>query len=199
MRVAVACVVALAVCAASVTSCFVSRLSDGFTCSGNGDCHDGRVCDQGYCVETMCPSPCTSCDTVDRTCRIDCNGSKPCGAVQCPAGYDCTIRCNAGACGDIDCAQGTGCRIDCGGSQACGAINCGKAACQVDCSGPQSCPSIDCRDSCRCDVSCSNLQVACPSMACPDRFGTLCTRNGTVGERCNSSEDIVCDICFNLR
>lgn len=180
----------------SSSSCFVSRLSERFTCTVTEDCTDGRTCDQGYCVETPCPSPCTSCNLVDKTCRVECSSNQKCGNVQCPAGFDCTIRCsNGNACQSIDCAPARSCTIDCSGAGSCGSINCGTGACDIDCAGAGACPSIDCVGSCRCDVSCNNTP-ACPSIACPHPVDTFCTQGGVPGERCDSQESILCDTCL---
>src|SRR3954469_1257892 len=109
-----------------VASCSVHRRSDAFACdpAGNGsECGTGRVCRQGFCVESggtdACPGPCTSCGVGNRTCEIDCTGGTACGGVQCPAGYDCTIRCsNGGTCGDVDCAQAHSRDVTCAGPGA---------------------------------------------------------------------------------
>jgi hypothetical protein len=184
--------------AASMPSCWVHRKSDEVACNTTSDCKGGGTCENGYCLGSSngCPGPCTSCDLEDRTCEIDCTASQPCGNLSCPAGFECTIECsNAGACGDIDCAAATGCDIDCSGALACHNINCGPGECSISCSGPQACPSIDCVSSCACDVKCLG-SAACPSMSCPTVFGTgaLCTRDGSAGARCDSSE-ADCDRC----
>jgi hypothetical protein len=200
--------VALALAAAGlaalpVASCSVHRRSDAFACdpAGNGsECAPGRVCRQGFCVETggteACPGSCTSCDVGDRTCEIDCTAGTPCGGVQCPAGYDCTIRCsNGGTCGDVDCAQAHSCDVTCSGPGACGSLNCGPHECKIRCSGALACPLIDCAASCSCDVSCSNPAASCPAMACPPAVQGLCTEDGTAGTPCNS-DPAGCGLCF---
>jgi hypothetical protein len=197
---AVLIVLGFAALAALPASCFVHRASDDYGCGSDGDCKDGRVCDTtGFCViasSASCPSPCTSCDVVDKTCRIECNSGKPCGNVQCPPGYDCTIRCtNSGACGSIDCAQGRSCDIACLGSASCGNLNCGPSSCSVRCSGVAACPSVDCAASCSCDVDC-NQSNECPSMSCPIGAGP-CTANGSAGAPCDSSEP-GCGLCLRL-
>lgn len=181
----------------STTSCSVDRHSSDFTCTSDSDCKDStRTCDRGYCVESSsdgCPSPCTSCDLTDLSCRIDCSASKPCGNVQCPLGFACTIRCsNASACGSIDCAQGASCDISCDGALACGGINCGFGQCSVDCAGTDACQTIDCVTSCACDVRCNNPE-ACPPPSCPPGL-TYCTRGAVPGATCDSSQD-GCDRC----
>ena len=188
---------AATVAALSVASCSVHRLSDSFTCDPAGDGHEcgsDRFCSQGFCVQTDCPDPCSSCDVGARTCRIQCTAGKPCGNVQCPAGYDCTVRCqNNGACGAVDCAQAHSCDVECSGPGSCGNLNCGKNECTIGCSGAVACPLIDCAASCSCDVSCTGAS-ACPSMACP--VGSLgpCTDQGSAGAPCNSNR-AGCDVC----
>ena len=189
--------------AASTASCFVHRRSGDLpTCTLDIECDliAGEVCDRGYCVAPSgeCPRPCTSCDLGDRSCRIECPTNHPCGDLQCPAGYDCTFKCNNGSCGAIDCAQARSCDIDCSGAAACGNINCGGAECDISCSGPVACPSIDCALSCRCDVTCNSTGAACPSMSCPrTAFGDLCTRTGSAGANCDSDAP-GCDRCFDF-
>lgn len=193
-------VVALAGFAAvSSTSCFVHRRSGDLpTCTTDLDCVlvNLGVCDHGYCVDasSACPSPCTSCDLIDKTCEVQCSAGTGCGAVQCPPGFDCTIRCGNTSCGDIDCAEAKRCKIDCSGAMACGNVNCGPAECEISCSGQNACPSIDCASSCKCDVTCNNSGTACPSMSCPMVDGTSCTRLGSAGGNCDSNP-AGCDTC----
>ena len=186
--------------ALAIASCAVHRLSDDFRCENNGDCGDGRACSDGFCVDGQgngnCPDECSSCNLGQRTCRIDCTASRPCGSVKCPDGFECDVRCNnAGACGEIDCAEGDGCEISCSGAASCGGIHCGKGACTVDCTGVASCPFVDCADACRCDLDCSSA-MACPAASCPEVAGTLCTENKDPGASCDSSVSVVCDTCF---
>lgn len=185
--------------ALSVASCSVHRLSDAFTCDPDGDGHEcgsGRFCSEGFCVQTECPAQCASCDTGDRTCRIQCTAGKPCGNVQCPPGYDCTIRCmNNGACGAVDCAQARSCDVACSGPGSCGNLSCGMKPCTIDCSGALACPVIDCADSCSCDVTCSNPATSCPSRSCPMSTGGPCTDDGTAGGLC-SSDPPGCGLCL---
>jgi hypothetical protein len=188
---------ALLVLVVPIASCWVHRKSDDLRCNVSGDCRDGGTCEDGYCIggaSNGCPSPCTDCNTDDKTCKIDCTSGGSCGSVQCPAGYDCTIRCGAGACQDIDCAAAAACDIDCQGGAACHNIHCGPGPCSISCSA-QACASVDCVTSCACDVSCPNPNT-CPAMSCPMVFGTgaPCTRTGGVGGRCDSNPD-GCDTC----
>lgn len=189
-----------AAAAIAQTSCAVHRRSEDLVCTTDADCTriNGGTCDEGYCVTASsgCPGPCMSCDFTDLTCEIPCNSGQSCGAVKCPVGFDCTIRCGSSGCGDIDCAGAQHCKIDCSGQGACGNINCGAAACEITCSGQGACPSIDCTRSCQCDVTCNSSGAACPSMSCPTVpiTGQLCTRQGTAGANCDSNPP-GCDTC----
>ena len=181
----------------STTSCSVTRQSERYRCEVDSDCEMGRSCDHGYCVQVPCPSQCSSCDLSSMSCKIDCTSNKPCGDVQCPAGFDCTIRCNdSGACGDIDCAQGDGCEVHCARAASCGAINCGGNECDIDCSGMSACPSIDCAASCKCDVSCNDPTTECPMISCPQRGGSYCSDGKLPNEPCDSSASPPCDRCM---
>lgn len=180
----------------SMTSCLVDRHSEEFVCTVDGDCHDGRTCSNGYCVQGACPSACTSCDLANKTCKIECSANRPCSTVECPAGFDCTIKCtNANACGGIDCRVATACDITCSGMASCGDITCGAGECAVDCSGPSSCTAVSCVDSCKCDVSCSNA-ATCPISSCPQVAGGTCSETGMAGAGCDSSFDALCDRCL---
>lgn len=180
-----------------VSGCWVHRRSDELACTTSADCHGGATCENGYCLAGSsigCPAPCTDCSLADLFCKIDCTSGESCGDLHCPAGFECQIRCGAGACGDIDCAAATTCDIDCQGAAACHNINCGPGECAISCSA-QGCGTVDCRSSCACDVSCPSA-TACPSMSCPMVFGTdtACTRSGTAGSRCDSGP-AGCDTC----
>lgn len=183
--------------ALSATSCLVNRRSETYACTSNSDCDNDRSCENGYCVEDPCPSPCSSCDLTDRTCQIECSANKPCGDVKCPVGFRCTIQCsNANACGNIDCAEGNGCDITCGGGLSCQGINCGANACDITCNGTAACPSIDCANSCKCDVDCSNTTNSCPSISCPlSTAGKPCNQDGVPGEVCDSTAGPACSKC----
>jgi hypothetical protein len=192
--------IALVCCglAALPASCFVRRATDDYACGSDDDCRSGRVCDQGFCVAAStaaCPAACASCDPTDMSCRIECNGNKPCGNVQCPIGWQCSIRCNnAAACGEVDCTIAKRCTIDCNGAASCGPLRCGAGACDVRCSGTGACPAVDCAASCSCDVACNAPASECPQMSCPQAIGP-CTRDGSDGAPCDSSEP-GCGLCI---
>ncbi len=133
-------------------------------------------------------------DHRDRKLGIALAAGEPCGNVQCPSGYDCTIRCmNSGACGAVGCAPAHSCDVECSGPASCGNVNCGMNACAIDCSGVLACPRIDCAASCSCDVSCSGAS-SCPSMACPMGLLGPCTDQGSAGAPCNSNP-AGCSVC----
>jgi hypothetical protein len=174
MKAAVVVILAvIALGSLSSTSCFVDRLSDRYTCTSDAQCMDGRTCNNGYCVQSPCPTACSSCDVAAKICNINCTQNRPCGDVQCPDGYDC--------------------RIDCSRAGSCGRITCGPGPCDISCTGAGACPSIDCTSSCACDVRCNNAVGVCPDVSCPMVLGTACTDSGMAGAPCDSSG--VCDTC----
>jgi hypothetical protein len=177
-------------------ACSVNRLSDQFACTTDRDCHDGRSCDQGFCVEAACPPGCTSCDLDAHTCNFACSAAGPCGHIHCASGYDCTVRCDgADACDQIDCSDGHSCDIQCAAGQACGEIDCSGHACNIACSADGACRFIDCGDACRCDVDCKTA-AACDHMACPVADdGTICTVGNQIGGVCTSMATPGCDTC----
>ena len=182
---------------AAIPACFTSRRSDAYACATTADCDASRVCLSGYCVVrdgASCPAVCASCDLVDLTCRIDCASGKSCGDIACPPGFDCTIRCGAGACGKVDCSQSLACDVSCSGGGACREVTCGAGRCDVACSGANGCAAVDCRSSCACDVSCNNGN-SCGTMQCPMVGATACTRSGQAGAACDSTEASACSRC----
>jgi hypothetical protein len=177
-------------------SCSINHRSDQFACTKNTDCDGGRVCNDGFCIvagsidapkndgtpgdSATCPFPCTSCNTTQKTCTVNCNNVSCKQPLACPAGYRCTFQCNAeDACRQgINCSQAAACNIECTARSTCEQITCGPGPCDVGCSGVQSCKDISCGSSCACDVLCTGGQscsdgIACSSLAC--RSGSGCT------------------------
>lgn len=163
-------------------SCLVSGRASEFKCSQDSECtgfSEPRMCDLdiGYCVTVECPSDCNGgCDTIAKTCRVNCPGAGCTGGVDCPTGYACTITCgNGGACSSIDCSDAASCVINCGTNNACGDIDCGvgDTTCQITCNGTNACDDIDCSDG-RCTVSCNGTN-ACASVDCADSCSCTAT------------------------
>jgi len=199
-----------AIAIAAFGSCAVDRRSTGLACTGQGQCPDGRSCDQGYCVllgsgsalqdaatdttpadAVVCPQGC-SCDVSTSTCMIVGTGGQP---VTCPSGWNCQIDCVGGdACGDITCTMAASCSVSCVGGGACGAITCGPGKCDTMCTGGGACGMIDCSSSCRCDVEC--LAGSCQQISCPmTPQGQYCTPTGSDGPPCSSSFAGQCHSC----
>jgi hypothetical protein len=186
-----------------LTGCSVTHKSDQYACTKNTDCESGRECSiDGFCVlvgtaidapkptdaprgdgggNAGCPSQCTSCNTAQKTCTINCAQGGNCpNQVVCPAGYKCDIQCNTdGSCRNgINCTQGASCNIDCVSKQSCENVQCGMGPCSVSCGGQASCKNVSCGNSCACDVLCTGIQtcasgIQCSSFAC--RSGLGCT------------------------
>ena len=214
MKLALCTVLAVALAA----GCSISHRSSDFVCDDQQRCAAGRTCVDGFCViaadsgvvdtpqptgdAAVCPSQCTSCDTAQRTCTIDCAaGNAACNqAITCPAGWNCNVacsvpnQCNSG----ISCGNATSCTIACSARQTCRNLNCGRGACNVTCSGGGSCDNsvtcgtgacnincagngacggaVSCGEACACDVTCKVGAAACffPGVSCkPDCMGTM--------------------------
>ncbi len=195
MRIAVAC--AVTALAAAVAGCQIDRRSPGFACDTTADCEGGRICDQGWCVDTgsppdadpnqpdadpnapdagatdafVCPSVCSSCD-IDNFCIMNCPTAGSCPTpVVCPPGVRCKVECNGiGSCaGGIDCSAAISCRIECTQQDSCGGlITCGDGLCRVECMGASSCTGgIDCDQSCACDTFCTGTGSCTIAPLCP--------------------------------
>ena len=186
-----------------VISCSVNHRSGDYACTKQSDCASPRICDPGgFCIvpdgvpidgppgvtdakhpdgklavdaSQICPAQCTSCDTTQHTCKIECgSANNNCvNEVVCPLGYNCTIGCNApNSCRNgVVCTDATQCTIQCGGSNSCRNIQCGDGPCQVTCSGTSSCHNVDCANSCGCDVTCTG-PVGTGGPTCQ---GVICT------------------------
>lgn len=187
--------------AVSTPACSVNHKSEQYACTKNIDCDPGRVCSDGFCVQSgtqvdasgptdgprpdgtvnNCPPGCTTCNTTQKTCTINCMAGANCtNTVSCPAGYRCDILCNTdNSCRNgINCQLGKGCNIECTGKQSCQAVTCGPGPCDVNCMGISSCKGVSCSNSCACDVTCTGNQscgdaVLCTSAACDT--GSGCT------------------------
>ncbi len=171
-------------------SCTVTHRSNDFTCEKQSDCASGRICSDGFCIAldgggtpdapAVCPAQCTSCNTVAKTCTINCALNGGCRQlVTCPTGWGCNIMCSVdGACANgIDCQNGTSCTVTCSGRQSCGLVTCGPGRCSVGCTGRESCRDIRCGTSCACDVACS-ASNSCADLSCRSLSCTLLTPRG---------------------
>ncbi len=173
-------------------SCSIQHRSEGYACTSQAQCMDGRRCIEGYCVLSgspsdartdarpfdarpdarpdalVCPGMCTSCDVGQKTCQIDCTQVDCTGAqVVCPAGYNCDIRCTTpNSCNDgIDCTDAESCALTCTGNGSCHSVNCsGGIECNAKCTGQNSCRGIQCAGS-DCDFTCDGVG-SCRSIDC---------------------------------
>lgn len=188
-------------------SCSINHRSDGFACTTNSDCTDGRVCNDGFCIVAgsidasrgdaqrgdaggNCPGMCTSCNTSLKTCTIDCQQTNCTNIVTCPTGYKCDIQCNAdNSCRNgINCGGAASCSIDCISKESCQGVVCGPGPCDVACMGPATCKNVACSNSCACDVLCTGNQscqqgISCSSLACTS--GSGCTSVPALCHSCN--------------
>lgn len=221
MKLALCTAVALALAA----GCSVSHRSGDFACSSDQRCAEGRTCVDGFCVfpadsgavdtpsgdAAVCPSQCTSCNTAQKTCVIDCaiNNGACNQAVTCPTGWNCNVlcsianQCNSGvfcdnattctiACGRQTCKTvtcgGGACNVTCSGNASCSSIGCGLGACNVNCSGNGACGAVSCGLACACDVtcrlgSCLPADVTCKPGCTTTAAPQVCTSTPT---GCNS-------------
>jgi hypothetical protein len=181
--------------ALAAASCGITARSDDFRCELPGDCADGRVCMDGWCVSVSgpsdaaapgdapvgsadgapgdaaaCPAICDSC--LRGACQISCDGDGACAdLVVCPAGMRCEVHCAGfNACeSGVDCSAASACDIVCNQTGACtGPVTCGPGRCDVACNGTASCANgIDCSGSCRCDTDCDGLGACALEPSCP--------------------------------
>ncbi len=198
---------------ALAAACSIHHRSDQYACTTNADCSDGRRCGaDGFCVTgevvdaphpvdapkpggdagNNCPPGCTTCNTTQKTCTINCQLTNCTNTVKCPPGYRCDIQCNVdNACRNgIDCQQAASCNIDCTGKSTCQGVECGPGPCDVGCSGPSSCRDVACNNSCACDVVCTGSQscsqgIVCSSFACRGTNGIGCTSVPAFCHSCN--------------
>lgn len=208
MKLAILAGLALALAFVTLTSsCEINHRSEEFACTKNIDCPSGRICNDGFCIITgsidasrgdaqrgdagaNCPAGCTSCNTTEKTCTINCMLTNCTNTVSCPAGYKCDIACNTEqSCRNgINCQLAASCNIDCIGRQSCQNVQCGPGRCDVSCSGAASCRGVSCGSSCACDVACTGNQscadnITCSSVAC--RSGSGCTSVPLFCHSCN--------------
>jgi hypothetical protein len=126
----------------------------------------------------VCPSQCTSCNTAQKVCTVDCSlNSDVCNrAVSCPAGWNCNVLCSANnQCNSgVSCGGAASCTITCNGRQTCRTVTCGTGACNVNCSGNLACGGeVSCGQACACDVRCQ-LNADCAVVLCkPGCLGTM--------------------------
>jgi hypothetical protein len=192
-----------------LAACSIQHRSGEYACTKTSDCNSGRTCVDGFCVTATvdapkppidapgttggdanaCPAGCTSCNTSQHTCQIDCRTSNCNGQVACPAGYKCDIMCDTdNSCRNgVDCQAALSCNITCSGTSACRNVQCGLGPCDVNCSGPGSCRTIACNSSCACDVTCTGSQscgdtITCTSLAC--KAGLGCTSVPNICHSC---------------
>ena len=199
-------VLALLLCGAVATSCFVSTRSGDLACSTTSDCQSPRVCESGYCVIDVnaCPAVCNGGCGSDGTCNVNGGGGD---SITCPPGKTCNITCTGDACGSITCTNAAKCTIMCVGSNACNNITCGAGDCIITCEGTNACNDVTCgtQKSGRCRVgcvgtsACGNITCSstcdcvvdgcaagdCGTLVCPRLNGTnYCTTTGTNGAPC---------------
>jgi hypothetical protein len=182
VKLAALAVLALAI--GSAGGCSVNHRSGDFACQIQSDCSKDRTCIDGFCVlaadagidtppplpdAAVCPTTCTSCNPLQKTCTIDCTiAAGNCKQlVTCPTGWSCNVLCSrADACSNgVICPNGTACTITCSGLRSCKGISCGTGRCNVDCGGTNSCQDVRCGLSCGCDVTC-HINSTCSNLAC---------------------------------
>ncbi len=197
----------LALAIALLAACSISHRTGDYACTKQSDCGNGRVCTDGFCVlpgsvdapngsgnqhdapQSGCPTACSSCNTGQKTCTIDCRTKDCTQQVSCPAGYRCDIECNTdNACRNgVNCQLGISCMVNCSGKASCENVQCGLGPCDVACSGTGACKNVSCGNSCACDITCTGSQscssgIQCTSLAC--RSGLGCTSTPSLCHSC---------------
>jgi hypothetical protein len=193
-------------------SCAIDHRSGAFECTKASDCDLPRTCSDGLCVlpggaidapagdakkdgqtpdAFVCPSQCTSCNAMTKTCTIDCAAGANCsGPVVCPENWNCNIKCSTpDSCrSGINCTGGDSCLIACTGARSCRNINCGDGPCNVTCAATEACRNVNCGPSCACDIKCTNGAVCsgniCSAPQCSTGFGG-----------CSSTQFPSCETC----
>ncbi|HUU00274.1 MAG TPA: hypothetical protein VM425_02405 [Myxococcota bacterium] len=166
-------------CPANAT-CVDGECKAADSCTGDGDCHDGRVCDGGFCRMPQCTQDsdcaakqhCADNICVDGDCRVDqdceanffCDENYKCLANECATDGDCAPAefCDSGRCKPrqvVNCTGDTECRDD---------ELCLDGTCQIApaCSADTDCPTgTVCTDG-KCARPCS-VDADCPSGGIP--------------------------------
>ncbi|MBI2392138.1 MAG: hypothetical protein HYV09_21280, partial [Deltaproteobacteria bacterium] len=142
-----------------------SRLFDGATCAGRGECRSG-FCADGRCCSSACTGPCQACDTPSApgTCTSVSGAPKhgDCGAYA---------TCAAGACSATCATSG-----DCAATHRCVASACvPKLTNGAACAAASDCTSGFCVDGVCCNRACS---AQCESCAETGGVGTCANRIG---------------------
>lgn len=118
-------------------------------CSQQQECVTGVVCPPNF------------------SCVVECVGNQACkgATIQCPADYDCKVRCSDSqdqSCEEavVQCSEQGCCDLECAGQkQACkgASLNCGHGGCKATCSGNDR-PSVNCAA----DMACCPDPASCP-------------------------------------
>ncbi len=202
-------------CPANAT-CIDGECKAADSCTGDGDCQDGRICDGGYCRMPQCTQDtdcaakqhcadnvCVAGDCrVDEDCEADhyCDANYTCVANECSTDGDCaqTEFCDNGQCKPREvtpCTDDSECRSD---------ELCLDSTCQVapSCSADEDCPSGtvctdgSCARPCASDDDCSTghvcqdghcLQQCVGDMMCPGDM--ICEGNICVDPECTQDDD----------
>jgi hypothetical protein len=180
----------------ALSGCGFDSRSGQFACEPDGDCDDGRVCVDGWCVvEGAMPAadadvgPFTCSDI---SCTLTCTDENPCAfAIECPDSRPCIIQCSgAGSCSrEVDCGSSSDCQVTCSGVGSCGQeVDCDNGSCEILCVGIASCAGpVDCDDACACRVSCEGEGAcgssnSCSRQQCAD--GNECIATGGPCDQC---------------
>ncbi len=129
--------------------------------------------------------------------------TNPVGAVICPTGQPCEVRCTAASscsgliscgpdpckiwcsglyscAGGIQCGPSSSCTVYCEPTTCQGKITCGPGRCLIDCAADNACGDVDCTTSCGCDLYCREGECSpsyCPT-SCSNLFGCVSSPPG---------------------
>jgi len=157
----------------------------------NGDCEDGKVCENGTCVVKGTDTECSATNPTGT-----CPTGQTCNNGVCETGT-CTPECSGKVCGNDGCGGSCG---TCNGSETCNdAGQCDAGTCTPDCAG-KVCGNDGCGGSCgTCATGTCNAGGTCDAPAGDGEIGGTCSESIAcvdAGAQCLSADGGVTNTCY---